>query len=137
METRTGDIGRQAVPGGSGGSGGDCPDAATANASPVASIRLGAHRTLIGEVPPGTISENVLGSWDPVKNLILIPSGVPTSRRVEVLLHEICHGILTGEMVKNEELVCTLIGEGLARVFRDNPEFVIGIVKSLEENKNE
>lgn len=52
-------------------------------------------------------------------------------------MHEICHGILTGEMVKNEELVCTLIGEGLARVFRDNPEFVIGIVKSLEENKNE
>lgn len=58
-------------------------------------------------------------------NQILISAELVDSRRLEVLLHEICHALLIGHAIptKTEELVCTLLGEGLAALLLNCPNF--------------
>jgi hypothetical protein len=52
-------------------------------------------------------------------------------RKIECLIHEALHAMLTGHNFKDEETILTLLSEDLTQFIRDNPAFIRHALKTL------
>lgn len=77
------------------------------------------------------------GQINPEPPAIRIATYLTPLDKVEVMLHEIIHGILWKEDLAEdiEEDVVTTLGEGLAQVFRDNAELLEWIAKTVRDGR--
>lgn len=99
------------------------------------SIRIGAHDYQIEELEevPNQDGEELLGCLLPGALLIIIESGLPNSRKAEVLIHECLHAMLSGTNQENEELMVGVLGEALCSFFKHNPTLVRTLLTALKD----
>lgn len=99
-------------------------------------VKIGAHNYKIKSVPPSKI-EGLWGEIDKEKTTIEIAKGMSVSRKIEVILHECVHAMLSDRVDdETEEEIAGILGEILAQFLGDNPYFVIEAVRRLADRKN-
>lgn len=96
-------------------------------------IRIGSQWYEIIEVETGSILEaDDYGAIHRDTLKLYLSKGMADSRKAEVILHEVVHGLLTGHLEDAiEEKVCLLLGEGLASFLGDNQDFVVRLMAQL------
>lgn len=96
-------------------------------------IRIGSQWYEILEVETGEILEkDDFGALHRDTLKLYLSKGMAESRKAEVVLHEVVHGLLTGFLDdKTEEKVCLILGEGLASFIGDNQDFVVRMMAQL------
>ena len=93
------------------------------------SVLVGPHTYTVEEVPRKKIRVGVTGEVDNETNEIRIYQKCAPSCKVEVLIHEVLHAILSGTELNREELVVTILAVGLTAFIRDNPK----VIKYLQD----
>jgi len=97
-------------------------------------VKVGTHSYSIKERPTSKMpGRDCLGHCDIGALTITIDESLPTSRKVEVLIHECLHAILQGTNLDNEELVVGLLGEALSLFIKQNPTLLRRISTSLRD----
>lgn len=74
------------------------------------------------------------GECDHYERVIRIDDALDSTKSANTLLHELFHAIWTTYALENddkEERVVTVLSNGLAQVWRDNPDLVKFLNKSL------
>lgn len=97
-------------------------------------VRIRGHIFTMKQVPKSGLPANCQGYVEPDKNSIRIYQRLPASRKVEVILHECIHAMLSGHSIVQEEQVCEVLGEHLTEFIRDNPDFIRHCLKTLEQS---
>jgi len=97
------------------------------------SIQIGAHVYSLTLVGRKKLQKNHTAEVDNEQNQIRIYQKCTASRRIEVLFHEVIHAILAGTQFPMEEVTCTILGEGLTQLIRDNPELIKHVQDTLAE----
>ena len=100
-------------------------------------IRIGAHDYVVKRYDR-TLDSDPLGRCNYVKAEILIAEGFAPTQEVDIVLHEILHGITDSAGVGHDgseqvswEQAITTIASGLAQVMRDNPDLVRWAMRRL------
>lgn len=95
-------------------------------------IKLRGHTFLLKpKVPELLMGPGHWGLIDFGEGTISIVAGIPASRQIESILHEVLHGLLFGQNVKCEEALVTTLTEGFLMFLRDNPQLVKHIMGKL------
>lgn len=97
-------------------------------------VRIKGHMFRVKQVPKSVMPSKCVGWMEADRNLILMYKSLPASRKVEVLLHECIHAMLSQHEIVQEEKVCTLLGEYFTEFIRDNPDFIRHCLKTLEQS---
>jgi hypothetical protein len=96
-------------------------------------IRIGAKKYTIQEVAPehtGLVEGTCDGLLDRPNLILYLNRDLAMDNKVEVLWHEVIHGLLSGHfMERTEEKIATLLGEGLLGFTRDNGALVKTLLK--------
>ena len=96
-------------------------------------IRVGSQWYEILEIESGDIlGKDDFGALHRDTLKLYLSTDMAESRKAEVVLHEVIHGLLTGFLdEKTEEKVCLILGEGLASFLGDNQDFVVKMMAQL------
>ena len=97
-------------------------------------VRIKGHMFTVKQVPKSGLPSDCKGYVELDKNFICIYQRLPASRKIEVILHECIHAMLTGHKIVQEEQVCEALGEYLTEFIRDNPDFIRHCLKTLERS---
>lgn len=97
-------------------------------------VRIKGHMFTVKQVLKSKLPSDCQGCVDPDKNIIHINKSLPASRKVEVVLHECIHAMLSGHNIVQEEQVCEALGEYLTEFIKDNPAFIRHCLKTLEQS---
>lgn len=99
------------------------------------SVKIGHCNYKIKMVPKKDLGKDELGEVDDSQNTIKVLSRMARSRKVEVLLHECIHAMLSGHDFKDEENIVVILGKGLSQFLADNPFFIVEALKILSAEK--
>ena len=97
-------------------------------------LRIGAHDFKVVQVPESDLRDEETDACVCHDQLLIsIREDVPDSYKIELLLHEMIHALLSGSKIDGdeEEKVATQLGEGLTQFLSDNPDFVRSITQEL------
>ena len=75
-----------------------------------------------------------MGECDRGNLVIRVREDLPPQLGAECLLHEVCHAVYDNGTLQDgdsEERVVSALARGLSQVWRDNPEFVLFLSRSL------
>ena len=95
-------------------------------------VRIKGHMFAVKQIPKSKLPSDCQGCVEPDKNIIHINKRLPASRKIEVILHECMHAMLSGHKIFQEEEVCSVLGEYFVEFIRDNPDFIRHCLKTLE-----
>lgn len=106
-----------------------------------ASVKIGNHIYKIRQVENLSDEEGRYLGWNQRTNLdIAVEEGLPDSMKLEVLQHEINHGLFNGSPIyhhkDNEDIVVSLTGP-LIEFIADNPEYIRFIQKEVKRVRNQ
>ena len=99
------------------------------------SLKIGVHDYQVKSSSTKELGKNTAANIDNVENLIRIASRATRSRKIELVLHECLHAMLTGNEFKDEEAIVVILGEAMTRFLADNPCFVIESLRVLLDKK--
>ena len=94
-------------------------------------VKIGSHLYKVRILPPW--EECTLGDNDCSVNLIRLREGLPASRQIETFLHECVHVMMEGHDFDQEEGIVSLVGEGMACLIQNNPEFFLAAIEELAD----
>lgn len=99
------------------------------------SVKIGAHVYRIKTSTRKDLGPDVSGDVDNERNIIRVIRHATRSRKIEILIHECLHAMLTGHDFPNEEEIIVILGEAFTQFLADNPYFIAEAVKVLSEQK--
>lgn len=100
------------------------------------SIRIGAHNYAIKNATRKELGKGIQGDMDPSENVIRVIKHASVTRKIELLLHEVLHAMLSGHEFEDEEHIVCILGESITQFLADNPAFVTEALRILSEEKN-
>lgn len=99
------------------------------------SVRIGAHVYRVRTSTRKDLGPEVSGDVDNERNLIRVIRHATRSRKIEILIHECLHAMLTGHNFPNEEEIIVILGEAFTQFIADNPYFITEAVRVLSERR--
>ncbi len=95
-------------------------------------VKIGSHIFLIKMTDKKKeLGKNTVGTMDSNTNTILVYKRLSRSRKVEILIHECLHAMVTGREFPDEEPIIQALGESLTQLFTHQPGFVRKLLKEL------
>ncbi len=94
-------------------------------------VKIGAHVYKIKMSGKKELGEDNIGLVDSEMDTIWVSRKLSRSRKVEILLHECLHAMLSGREFSDEEPIISALGESLAQLFADNPGFIRKLLEEL------
>lgn len=99
------------------------------------SVKIGAHIFKLKLASTRELGSDSSADTDVEKNIIRVSRYATHSRRVELLLHECLHAMFSRHDFKDEETICTILGEAFTQFLADNPRFITEALKVLSGSK--
>lgn len=99
------------------------------------SVRIGAHTYKIKTSTRKDLGPDASGDVDNERNILRVIRHATRSRKIEILIHECLHAMLTGHDFPNEEEIIVILGEAVTQFLADNPYFITEAVKVLSNQK--
>ncbi len=99
------------------------------------SVKIGAHTYKIKMSTRKELGPETSGDIDNERNIIRVIRYATRSRKVEIVIHECLHAMITGHNSLGEEDIVVILGEALTQFLADNPYFIAEAVKVLSDRE--
>ncbi len=99
------------------------------------SVKIGAHTYKIKTGTRKDLGSDTSGDIDNERNVIRVIRHATRSRKIEILIHECLHAMLTGHDFSKEEEIVVILGEAVTQFLADNPRFIREAVKILSDKE--
>jgi len=97
-------------------------------------LKIRGHTYLVQQVGRKALGAGFTATVDNEINIIQLYKRASPSRKVECLIHEALHAMLTGYGYEQEEDIVVTLGEALTEFIKANPSFIRHALKVLQQS---